>query len=36
MRNNKAGLLLYGTSGPAFESHRTWMFHNAVYLETEV
>ena len=25
----------YDTGGPAFESHRTWMFHNAVYLETE-
>jgi hypothetical protein len=25
----------YDTGGPAFESHRTWMYHNAVYLETE-
>ena len=25
----------YDVGGPAFESHRTWMFHNAVYLETE-
>jgi hypothetical protein len=25
----------YDAGGPAFESHRTWMFHNAVYLETE-
>lgn len=25
----------YDTGGSAFESHRTWMFHNAVYLETE-
>jgi hypothetical protein len=23
----------YDTGGPAFESHRTWMFHNHVYLE---
>ncbi len=23
----------YDTGGPAFESHRTWMFHNLVYLE---
>lgn len=26
----------YDTGGPAFESHRTWMFHNAVYFEDEV
>lgn len=25
----------YDTGGPAFESHRTWIFHNAAYLETE-
>ncbi len=25
----------YDAGGPAFESHRTWMFHNAVYLENE-
>ena len=25
----------YDTGGPAFESHRTWIFHNAVYLETK-
>ena len=24
----------YDTGGPAFESHKTWMFHNSVYLET--
>jgi hypothetical protein len=24
----------YDVGGPAFESHRTWMFHNRVYLET--
>jgi hypothetical protein len=24
----------YDNGGPAFESHRTWIFHNAVYLET--
>ena len=23
----------YDNGGPAFESHRTWIFHNAVYLE---
>jgi hypothetical protein len=23
----------YDTGGPAFESHRTWIFHNQVYLE---
>lgn len=23
----------YDTGGPAFESHRTWIFHNRVYLE---
>lgn len=26
-------LVGYDTGGPAFESHRTWMFHNAAYLE---
>lgn len=25
----------YDTGGPAFESHRTWMFHNAVYFEDQ-
>ena len=25
----------YDTGGPAFESHRTWMFHNRVYLLTK-
>ena len=25
----------YDNGGPAFESHRTWVFHNAVYLETK-
>lgn len=25
----------YDAGGPAFESHRTWMFHNAVYLEED-
>jgi hypothetical protein len=24
----------YDTGGPAFESHRTWILHNQVYLET--
>ncbi|HEY0985085.1 MAG TPA: hypothetical protein VGE80_23325 [Schlesneria sp.] len=24
----------YDSGGPAFESHRTWIFHNEVYLET--
>src|SRR5258708_3377117 len=23
----------YDTGGPAFETHRSWMLHNAVYLE---
>lgn len=26
--------LSYDTGGPAFESHRTWVFHNEAYLET--
>jgi hypothetical protein len=25
----------YDTGGPAFESHRSWIFHNAAYLETK-
>jgi hypothetical protein len=25
----------YDAGGPAFESHRTWIFHNEVFLETE-
>lgn len=25
----------YDAGGPAFESHRTWMFHNAVYFEND-
>ncbi len=25
----------YETGGPAFESHRTWIYHNRVYLETK-
>jgi hypothetical protein len=25
----------YDAGGPAFESHRTWIFHNDVYFETE-
>ncbi|MEI8383644.1 MAG: hypothetical protein WCJ09_26250 [Planctomycetota bacterium] len=25
----------YDAGGPAFESHRTWMFHNVVYMENE-
>lgn len=25
----------YDAGGPAFESHRTWIFHNAVFLETK-
>jgi hypothetical protein len=27
-------LVRYDTGGPAFESHRTWILHNRVYLET--
>lgn len=30
-----AVLVAYDTGGPAFESHRTWIFHNEVYLETK-
>lgn len=26
-------LVVYDTGGPAFESHRTWIFHNEVYLD---
>ncbi len=26
-------LVAYDTGGPAFESHRTWIFHNEVYLD---
>lgn len=34
--NSEIGVAVsYDIGGPAFESHRTWMFHNAVYLETE-
>jgi hypothetical protein len=28
-------IVSYDSGGPAFESHRTWIFHNQVYLETE-
>lgn len=28
-------LVAYDTGGPAFESHRTWIFHNEVYLDRE-
>ena len=28
-------VVTYDAGGPAFESHRTWMFHNAVYLEED-
>ena len=32
--NAEIGLSVsYDTGGPAFESHRTWIFHNAAYLE---
>ncbi len=35
MLNAEIGITVsYDNGGPAFESHRTWMFHNAVYLET--
>ena len=34
--NAEIGLSVsYDTGGPAFESHRTWIFHNAAYLETK-
>ncbi|MES2789338.1 MAG: hypothetical protein V4719_06930, partial [Planctomycetota bacterium] len=29
-------LVAYDTGGPAFESHRTWIFHNEVYLDQHV
>lgn len=33
--NGNAGLTVsYDVGGPAFESHRSWIFHNAAYLET--
>lgn len=28
-------LVAYDTGGPAFESHRTWIFHNEVYLDRQ-
>ena len=28
-------IVSYDSGGPAFESHRSWIFHNQVYLETE-
>lgn len=28
-------LVAYDTGGPAFESHRTWIFHNEVYLDLQ-
>lgn len=27
--------IVYDTGGPAFESHRTWIYHNEVYLQAE-
>lgn len=34
--NGEVGIVVsYDYGGPAFESHRSWMFHNAVYLETK-
>ena len=33
--NGDVGLTVgYDVGGPAFESHRSWIFHNAAYLET--
>ena len=28
-------LVAYDTGGPAFESHRSWIFHNTAYLEAK-
>ncbi|RMG40609.1 MAG: hypothetical protein D6725_03075 [Planctomycetota bacterium] len=28
-------LVNYGTGGPAFESHRTWLYHNRVYIQRD-
>lgn len=28
-------VLTYDTGGPAFESHRTWVFHNRVFLQSQ-
>lgn len=28
-------VVTYDTGGPAFESHRTWLFHNRVYMESK-
>lgn len=34
--NEEIGIVVsYDHGGPAFESHRSWIFHNAVYLETK-
>jgi hypothetical protein len=34
--NSKIGITVsYDDGGPAFESHRSWIFHNAVYLESK-
>ncbi len=27
--------VLYDAKGPAFESHRTWIYHNQVFLESD-
>ena len=33
--NGEIGIVVsYETGGPAFESHRSWIFHNQTYLET--
>ena len=33
--NGNIGITVnYDTGGPAFESHRSWIFHNAAYVET--
>jgi hypothetical protein len=35
-RNARVRLsIAYDTGGPAFESHRTWIYHNEVYLQAE-
>jgi hypothetical protein len=35
LKGNIGITVSYDTGGPAFESHRSWIFHNAVYLESK-
>ena len=36
LNGNIGVAVIYDDGGPAFESHRSWIFHNAVYLETKL